>query len=446
MFGTDGIRGAYGKGPITEKAFQQYGSALVRAIQAQGVESPPQVLVVRDTRQSGIGLSEAFLAGVADAGGHALNAAVLPTAAAALLVVERGADAAAVISASHNPAGDNGLKLFNGQGQKIDSDFKAQFLSAFAEPCVQKGGPGKIWDISQTARNQYLGFLLEQCKGLEGRLPWRVGVDAAHGAGAGLARELMWRLGVEVVALGDSPTGFNINEGCGATDLSALQQAVKDYGLDWGFALDGDADRLMMVDCYGRVLDGDHLLYLMTQEALASGLRTSGVVGTVMTNQGYEQAYQNLGMDFVRTPVGDQHIAEALRLRGWHLGGESSGHLLDNRRLPTGDGLLALTAVLRLLDKTGTLLEDWVHQCPAWPSKQIKMPRDVVGMEALQPDALADLHYRAVLAWPGLRVVVRPSGTEPVVRLLVEGPDDNTIADCLTWLQSDLMASQLTLS
>jgi phosphoglucosamine mutase len=410
LFGTDGVRGEAGTFLTAELA-----TALGRATTASLEASRPQVLIVRDTRESGPMLEAALAAGVAAAGGDAFLGGVLPTPAAAILVKRLGLDLAAVVSASHNPYRDNGIKFFSGQGTKLGDELEARIESLLEEPA---GGAavGRIRELNggfeDYLRELEAAFPLD----LSGR---RVVLDCAHGATHLAAPAIFERLGAEVETIGVEPDGQNINAGCGSTHMESLARRVVESGAELGFAFDGDGDRVLAVDGTGRVHDGDELIALAARGMSGRGELDGGVVVTVMTNFGFHQAMEEAGIEVAVTQVGDRYVIDEMRRREWLLGGEQSGHIIATDFVATGDGIAA--ALMTMRELAGAPL------AAAAPMK--KLPQTLVNVEVADRDAVADANavWEAVereadgLEGRG-RVLLRPSGTEPLVRVMVEAP------------------------
>lgn len=435
FFGTDGIRGRAGEFPVTPETVLNIGHALALALVEQRPGQRPVVIVGRDTRESGVMLESALRAGLASGGADSLSVGVLPTAAVSWLVAREGANAGVMISASHNPFYDNGLKFFGASGHKMPDDLQARVESLSTQrlpfaPCGLFG------------REKVLGHAAEDfsmfCAGMgEGRILAGVSVvvDCANGAAYQSARKLFEALGARVITVGDTPDGININEGVGATCPSRIAAEVKAQGAHFGVSLDGDADRLIMAGASGTVYDGDQLLYVMAMER-SRHQQVPGVVGTVMSNMGLERALIEKGIPFVRTRVGDRHIMQELVRRGWHLGGESSGHLLDLSRLPTGDGLLAAVLVCRAMAHTGKSLDELAGSLYMYPQTLLSVPRPAQeGWECL-PEYARVVREAQDLVGDSGRILVRPSGTEPVVRVMAESVCSKTADEAAGHLAS----------
>jgi phosphoglucosamine mutase len=413
LFGTDGVRGVAGELLTAELAL-----GLGRAATQQAQAEAPRVLVIRDTRESGEMLEAALGAGVTAAGGDVLLAGVLPTPAAPLLLRRYGLDLAAVISASHNPYRDNGIKFFAADGFKLSDEDEAAIEARLDEVSGPSLRIGRVRALHGT-QEDYLRALHERFAHLD-LSGLGVVLDCAHGATYRAAPEIFRRLGATVTALNDAPDGRNINDGCGSTHVDTLARAVVEGGHDVGFAFDGDGDRVLAVDRNGVVVDGDELIALATLHLRDVGrLPGDGVAVTVMTNFGFHAAMREAGVEVATTAVGDRYVLEALRERGWALGGEQSGHIIDMGFNATGDGIASALLTLEAL-RGGDLAErDAMHKLP---QRLVNVPvadRDA----AMASPALAEAGEREQQALVGRgRVLVRPSGTEQLVRVMVEAP------------------------
>ncbi|MGI8802737.1 MAG: phosphoglucosamine mutase [Solirubrobacteraceae bacterium] len=422
LFGTDGVRGVAGVEVTAELALR-----LGRAAAELSPAERPRVLVVRDTRESGEMLEAALAAGVAEAGGEVLLGGVLPTPGAALLLRRYGFDLAVVLSASHNPYADNGIKFFGPDAFKLSDDAELEIERRLDAPPPPSGRIGRIRRMHGTGedylRELHLRFQDLDLDGVD------VLLDCAHGATYQVAPEIFRRLGARVTAVADAPDGCNINAGCGSTHVEALAARMHQGGHDVGFAFDGDGDRVLAVDRAGGVVDGDELLALSAVHLRHAGrLAGGGVAVTVMTNFGFHTAMAAAGIEVATTAVGDRYVFEALRARGWSLGGEQSGHIIDLSFAPSGDGVAAALLALEALG--GGDLRD--------RAAMEKLPQRLVNVRVRDRGALdgADGVHAAVereaaaLAGRG-RVLVRPSGTEPLVRVMVEAPSpEETDAVC----------------
>ncbi len=421
-FGTDGIRGTVGQAPITADFMLRLGHAVGRVLKAR--ETRPTVLIGKDTRISGYMIESALEAGFASAGVDVLLTGPLPTPGVAYLTRALRLSLGVVISASHNPFGDNGIKFFSARGEKLPDAWEQQVEGALEQPAqwVDSAHLGKARRIDD-ARGRYIEF----CKGtFSGDLSLKglkIVVDAANGAAYHVAPDVFHELGAEVVPIGCSPNGTNINDGFGATSPAALVAAVAAHGADYGVALDGDADRLQLVDRAGRLYNGDELLYLMVVDRLAQGLPVPGAVGTLMTNMAVEVALRERGVAFTRAKVGDRYVLEELVARGWQLGGEGSGHLLALDKHTTGDGIVSALLVLQAVSRSGFSLADQLASVTLFPQTLINV-RLKPGTDWRSNTRLTQVETEVVreLGEAG-RVLIRPSGTEPLVRVMVEARD-----------------------
>jgi phosphoglucosamine mutase len=413
LFGTDGVRGVAGEFLTAELSL-----ALARAATQRVEAAAPRVLVIRDTRESGEMLEAAVAAGVAAAGGEALLGGVLPTPGAPLLIGRYAFDLGVVLSASHNPYRDNGIKFFGGDGFKLSDDVELEIERALKPP-DGAGAVGRVRTL-HGALEDYLRALHERFAELDltGR---RIALDCANGATHRAAPEIFRRLGADVDVLHDAPDGRNINAGCGSTHVDALAAHVRAGGHDAGFAFDGDGDRVLAVDRHGVVVDGDELIALAALHLRKAGrLAGDGVAVTVMTNYGFHTAMRAAGIEVATTPVGDRYVLEALRDRGWALGGEQSGHIIDMGFAPSGDGIAA--ALLTLESLEGGDLADR-HAMEKLPQRLVNVRlANRAALEAAVAATTEDVEREhAALTGRG-RVLVRASGTEPLVRVMVEAP------------------------
>ncbi len=432
LFGTDGVRGVAGEFLSADLALA-LGRAAAASAKRNGSPAP-QVLIVRDTRESGEMLEASLAAGVAAGGGHALLGGVLPTPGAALLVRRHGLDLAAVVSASHNPYRDNGIKFFGPDGMKIADAREAEIEQIVSEDGKGGHGPrlqppsqpqpahiGRVRELHGTS-GDYLRELELRFRDLDlsGR---RLLIDCANGATYRVAPEIFRRLGADVDAVAAAPDGRNINDGCGSTHVEGLAERVVEGSYELGFAFDGDGDRVLAVDRLGAVVDGDELLSLAALHLRRAGrLSGNGVAVTVMTNYGFHTAMREAGVDVAVTPVGDRHVLAELVRRGWALGGEQSGHIIDTAFVPSGDGLASALLTLEALGD-GDLADRHAMR---------KLPQRLVNVRVADRGALGSapaVHEAIEVEGRALegrgRVLVRSSGTEPVVRVMVEAPDED---------------------
>ena len=418
-FGTDGIRGTVGQYPITPDFVLKLAHAVGRVLRQN--ESRPTVLIGKDTRISGYMLESALESGFNSAGVDVLLLGPLPTPGVAYLTRAQRAALGVVISASHNPFADNGIKFFNAKGSKLGDDWEISVESAIKEDpqWVDSSNLGRTKRLDDAA-----GRYIEFCKStfsndltLKGI---KIVVDAANGAAYQIAPKVFHELGAEVISLGCSPDGFNINKEVGATHPEALVRAVLEHNADYGVALDGDADRLQFVDSKGRLFNGDEILYLMVDERLCNGQKVEGVVGTLMTNMAVELALKDRGVQMVRAQVGDRYVLEELDKKGWILGGESSGHLLALDKHTTGDGIISALQVLQACVRNNKTPADILKSVPLFPQILLNVP--------LKPDMNWQTHYefkrRSAQISDQLkgqgRLLIRASGTEPLLRIMVE--------------------------
>ncbi|MBN8867560.1 MAG: phosphoglucosamine mutase [Solirubrobacterales bacterium] len=418
LFGTDGVRGRVGEKLTAELALAIGRAGTESLRRSKGVDRP-RVLIVRDTRESGPMLEAALAAGIAEAGGEVYLGGVLPTPAAALISRHHGFDMAAVVSASHNPFHDNGIKLFGGDGGKLDDATEAGVEALIHEPPAPAASPGRISELL-SAEQDYLRALESYFRlDLSGL---KVALDCANGATHRVAGEIFTRLGAEVELLAIEPDGRNINDGCGSTSLDLLSAHVAGSDAAIGFAFDGDGDRVLAVDADGVAFDGDEMIALVAAERARRGNLGGGVAVTVMSNYGFHQAMKEAGVEVEITSVGDRYVLEALREKRWILGGEQSGHIISSDYAPTGDGI---AAALMLLEALG-------DRELAAAREMEKLPQVLVNVEVTDREAIAG----AASVWAEVdrlneelegqgRVLLRPSGTEPLVRVMAEAPTED---------------------
>ena len=424
-FGTDGIRGEVGTSPITPDVVMRLGYAAGKVLaqaEASGTNRPT-VLIGKDTRISGYMLEAALEAGFSAAGVDVMLAGPMPTPAIAYLTRALRLAAGVVISASHNPFQDNGIKFFSAQGNKLPDAVELAIEAALEQPmvCVSSDKLGKARRLDD-ARGRYIEFCKSTFPNELDLRGLKLVIDCAHGAAYHIAPDVFHELGAEVIAIGNQPNGFNINDGYGATQPSALCTAVKTHQADLGIALDGDADRLLMVDASGRIFNGDELLYVMVKDRLAHG-GIAGAVGTLMTNMAVESAFAEMGVGFARARVGDRYVLELLQERGWQVGGEGSGHLLALDKHTTGDGIISALQILSALRRSGTTLAAHTAELSLWPQTLLNVKIDAGFDWQSSPDLLsARERAEAELGTSG-RVLIRPSGTEPLLRVMVEARD-----------------------
>jgi phosphoglucosamine mutase len=421
-FGTDGIRGTVGQAPITPDFVLRLAHAVGRVLKRS--EAHPTVLIGKDTRISGYMLEAALESGFNSAGVDVVLLGPVPTPAVAYLTRAQRASLGVVISASHNPFADNGIKFFSAQGTKLPDQWELDVEATLDEPpvWVPAAELGKSRRLDDAA-GRYIEFCKSTCSHNLSLKGLRIVVDAAHGAAYHIAPAVFHELGAEVIRVGCAPDGLNINAGVGATHPEAMLDAVRQHSADYGIALDGDADRLQMADRHGRLYNGDELLYLMTLDRLARDEDVPGVVGTLMTNMAVEVALKARGVQFVRAKVGDRYVLEELEKRGWLLGGEGSGHLLTLDRHTTGDGLVSALQVLHACVDSGKSMAQLLAEVTLFPQTLINV--------RLQPgqdwkaNARLTSETKAVESelGDGGRVLIRASGTEPLLRVMVEARD-----------------------
>ena len=428
-FGTDGIRGTVGKPPITPDFMLRLGHAVGHVLRRDSAR--PTVLIGKDTRISGYMLESALEAGFASAGVDVLLSGPLPTPGVAYLARALRLDLGVVISASHNAFGDNGVKFFSSGGEKLPDDWEIAVEAALEDPprWADSAGLGKARRLDD-ASGRYIEFCKSTVPHSLSLRGMKIVVDAAHGAAYRVAPDVFHELGATVVTIGCQPDGMNINAGVGATSPAALVAAVSEHGADYGIALDGDADRLQMVDAQGRLFNGDELLYVLAADRLAQRQAVPGVVGTLMTNMAVELALRSLGVSLVRAKVGDRYVLEELAARGWQLGGESSGHLLALDRHTTGDGIVSALQVIQAMRRSARSLAGLLEGVELYPQMllNVRLPE---GADWKRNAALDDARQTVEreLGDHG-RVLIRASGTEPVLRVMVEARDAGQARRC----------------
>lgn len=427
-FGTDGVRGKVGTYPITPDFALKLGWAAGKVLASQGSK---MVLIGKDTRISGYMLESALEAGLAAAGLSAAFTGPMPTPAIAYLTRTFRAEAGIVISASHNPYYDNGIKFFSAKGTKLPDEIEEAIEAMLEQPmdCVESAELGKASRINDAA-----GRYIEFCKGtfpahlgLEG---YKIVVDCANGATYHIAPNVLRELGAEVIEIGTDPNGLNINEKCGATDVTALQDKVVEMKADVGLAYDGDGDRIMMVDHLGNKIDGDQILFIIAREALRSGQLKGGVVGTLMSNMSLEIALKMLGVPFLRANVGDRYVLEKMVENDWTLGGENSGHIIIADKNTTGDGIVASLAVLAAMAQHKLSLNELASAVKLFPQVLINV-RFAGGDNPLESDAVKSVASDVEKRLEGKgRILLRKSGTEPLIRVMVECQDAELAQQC----------------
>lgn len=420
-FGTDGIRGLVGEYPITPEFVLKLGWAAGRVLSKVGTK---KVMIGKDTRISGYMLETALESGLIAAGIDVNLLGPMPTPAVAYLTNTFRAEAGIVISASHNPYYDNGIKFFSSEGLKLDDAMELAIEQKIDVPmtCVESSELGKATRIPDAA-----GRYIEFCKS---RFPshlslkgLKIVLDCANGATYHIAPNVFRELGAEVFEIGVEPDGLNINDGCGATNTEFMRKAVLDLNADLGIALDGDGDRIMMVDHTGYVVDGDEIVYVIAREALKNRRLKGGVVGTLMSNLGLEVALKELGIPFARAKVGDRYVMSMLKEKGWRIGGESSGHVLNLSHASTGDGIIAGLQVLTAMLTSDMNLYELRNGMRKYPQKLINVRYKKNKDPLAAPEVQSEIEVVEQLLGENGRVLIRKSGTEPVIRIMVEGKD-----------------------
>jgi len=433
-FGTDGVRGRVGDHPITPQFVMHLGYAagkvLASAEHTQGER--PAVLIGKDTRISGYMLESALEAGLIAAGIDVYLAGPIPTPAVAYLTRALRLQAGVVISASHNPFEDNGIKFFSGNGTKLPDAIETAIEDELDKPMQTNSsdGLGKAKRIDD-AVGRYIEFCKSTFPADMNLRGMKMVVDCAHGATYHIAGHVFHELGADVVTIGAQPNGKNINDGYGATKPQNLQKAVVEHNADIGLALDGDGDRLIMVDAQGKLYDGDQLLYVIAKQRQAQGTMKGGMVGTLMTNLAFEHAMQKLGIPFARAKVGDRYVMELLQQKGWQLGGENSGHIICLDKHSTGDGIVSALQVLEALRSSKQSLAEAANDLVMYPQILINVRVTGKAADLLDRAEVKAVASEAEKALDGKgRVLLRPSGTEPLLRVMVEGEDGVLVKQC----------------
>ncbi len=423
-FGTDGVRGTVGKDPMTADFAMRLASAAARVL----VPTGGTVLIGKDTRLSGYMFESALEAGFVAAGADVLLLGPLPTPGIAVLTQEFKADLGVVISASHNAYYDNGIKFFDGTGSKLSDDIEHEIESQLQEPAItlesQSLGKAKRIDSARIRYQEFCAATFPGDRSLDGL---KIVFDGANGAGYKVGPRTLADLGAEVIPIGCSPNGRNINDGCGSTHPDLLQTTVPAIGADVGIALDGDGDRVVMVDENGQLIDGDQLLYIVATARKASGELKGPVVGTVMSNLGLEHALRANDIEFRRANVGDRYVLETLKQTGGIIGGETSGHMIVLDRTTTGDGLICSLQVLAVMQESGRKLSELAAGMKKYPQTMVNV--QIAGK--INPDDSPAIQKAVIEAQGELadtgRIVLRASGTEPVIRVMVEGQDKQVV-------------------
>ncbi|WP_185826924.1 phosphoglucosamine mutase [Shewanella canadensis] len=419
FFGTDGIRGKVGAGKMTPELALKLGWAAGRVLSRSGTK---KVIIGKDTRISGYLFESAMEAGLSAAGLNVMLMGPMPTPAVAYLTRTFRAEAGVVISASHNPYYDNGIKFFSNDGSKLDDEVELEIERELDKPliCVESHLLGKVSRIDDAP-----GRYIEYCKGnfpaehtLHGL---KIVVDCAHGATYHIAPNVFRELGAEVIAIGDKPDGLNINHEVGATSMGKIRETVIGEKADLGIALDGDGDRIMMVNRHGKVIDGDEILYILACDAQSRGVLRGGVVGTLMSNLGLDLALQELGIPFDRSNVGDRYVMTMMKEKGWRIGGENSGHILNLDHGTTGDGIVAGILVLAAMRRRNATLEELTENIKMLPQVLVNVRFEGTHNPLESEQVLAAKSEVEALLGERGRVLLRKSGTEPLIRVMVEG-------------------------
>jgi phosphoglucosamine mutase len=428
-FGTDGIRGTVGEGPITPDFMLKLGWACGRVFARNAkAEGHCTVIIGKDTRISGYMFESALEAGLVAAGVDVKLLGPMPTPAVALMTRSHAAEAGIVISASHNPYQDNGIKFFSAEGTKLADDVEYAIEAEIDKPLTTVGSAdlGKVLRVNDAA-----GRYVEYCKSTVPRKfslrGLRIAVDCAHGATYHIAPAVLGELGAEVIAMGVDPDGFNINEGVGSTDISALSRLVVESKADVGIAYDGDGDRVLFVDHNGDMVDGDELIYVIACDRLRRDESDAGVVGTQMSNLGLERALTDEGLQFVRAQVGDRYVKELMEKNGWSLGGEASGHIICSYVTTTGDGIVASLQVLASMRSADMDLASLRGGMKKYPQTMINVRVSGKVMLSEHPDLEPAVQAIEKQMGSRGRVLLRPSGTEPLVRVMIEGEDADEV-------------------
>jgi phosphoglucosamine mutase len=430
LFGTDGIRGRAGSPPLEPETVARIGAALVRALSATAGHAP-RVLIGRDTRESGTWIETELARGLVSNGATVVSAGVVPTPAVAYLAGTEAFDVGIVISASHNPYEDNGIKVFSGAGVKVTESVEREVERIVADRSWTLDAPPVTIDVNTELADHYLAHLRQILPKAEALVGWPVVIDCANGATAPHAPGLFRSLGLDVRAIGVEPNGRNINLNCGSTHLDALARAVEANGARLGVAFDGDGDRALLVDHHGKTVDGDAILLMAARHLQHEGrLPDSTVVATVMSNIGLELALTELGITMLRTPVGDKYVMEEMSRRGLALGGEQSGHIILAEHLFTGDGMATALFVLKMIAESRLDLADLASAMVSYPQVLVNV-RVRERSDYMQVPEIANLIRRVESDLSGHgRLLVRYSGTEPLLRIMLEGKDDREIR---TW-------------
>lgn len=437
-FGTDGIRGQVGQSNVTPEFMLKLGWALGKVL-VEGNQRK-KVIIGKDTRVSGYMLESALEAGLSAAGVDVCLLGPMPTPGIAYLTQTLRANAGIVISASHNLFEDNGIKIFSAEGTKMPDAIELAIEEAISQPLTMASSYhlGKAKRINDAA-GRYIEFCKSTIPSMTRLSGLKIVVDCANGATYHIAPNVFGELGAEVIAISDRPDGFNINQYCGSTAPEALRQTVIQTKADLGIALDGDGDRLLMVDAEGKLIDGDQVMYVIAKDRYQRGILQGGVVGTQMSNFGLEKAIQAMGVEFLRAKVGDRYVLEALKEKDWKIGGEPSGHIVCLDKTTTGDGIIAALQVLACMVKQDKTLQELTSGVQLLPQTLINIKTNTAKQLAANPQVLELVNTVTQKLNNNGRVLLRPSGTEPLLRLMVEGDDDAEVLRHAEWLRDAIM-------
>lgn len=441
-FGTDGIRGQVGLSNVNPEFMLKLGWALGRVL---GNEQRKKVIIGKDTRVSGYMLESALEAGLAAAGVDVALLGPMPTPGIAYLTQTLRANAGIVISASHNLFEDNGIKFFSSDGSKFPDAMELAIEAEIEKPLQMAASKhlGKARRINDAA-GRYIEFCKSSIPSLTRLSGIKLVVDCANGATYHIAPNVFSELGAEVIAIGDEPDGFNINAHCGSTSPEILRQRVIQSRADLGIALDGDGDRCIMIDAEGNVVDGDQIIYIIARERHQRGMLQGGVVGTQMSNFGLQKALEAMGVPFLRAKVGDRYVLEALKEKDWRIGGEPSGHIVCLDKTTTGDGIIAALQVLACMVKQDKTLKELTQGIQLLPQTLINIKTNDASELASHPDITHLVDNVSRQLNNNGRVLLRPSGTEPLLRVMVEGTDEQEVARHAQWLRDKIMSFERT--
>lgn len=422
LFGTDGIRATAGEYPLDYKSICALGHALIELL--RGEKRPPQVIIGRDTRESGKWIEQALFQGIQEANGEAVSAGLVPTSAVSFLTNKHGFSAGIVISASHNPYQDNGIKIFSAQGTKIEDAWEGTLERAIIESNYESQRKDMTISSDDALSHDYIQFLKSRFEGVQLPRKIKIVLDCSNGASSYIAPQLFSDLGFDVIAISASPDGTNINKGCGSLFPQALAKKVVETGADIGVAYDGDADRALWVDERGQILNGDHTLFVLAQFMKDKNrLKTESVVATTMSNMGLEKGLEEMGLKLIRTKVGDKYVLDEMKKRHANLGGEQSGHTIFLDDCPTGDGILTSLKMLEVMATRDTTLSRMVSGFLEYPQTLKNVPVSKKPDMKKYPEIMGAIEkVEKLLAGSG-RLNVRYSGTEPLARIMIEGPE-----------------------